>query len=393
MGANTAIEWTDATWNPVGGCSVTSPGCTHCYAMKLAGTRLRNHPLYAGTTSPSKAGPVFNGTMTVAADDHDVWTWPLRWRGPKEPVRGKGSRPLVFVGDMADLFHAKRPFETIDRVFAVMALAQHIDFQLLTKRADWMQEYIRMRTDSWILMLSRAINKLGLEKWADRPGRTLPRWPLPNVWLGVSAEDQRRANERIPLLLQAPAAKRFISAEPLLENVTLTRLERSDGAIVNALTGEVWIAGCGSVNSQTLYGPKLDQVITGGLSGTVDDITAMHPDWARWLLTQCQLAGTAFFFKQWGEWASAAVRIGSGEMVFRQFTTFDQWVNKASTWVNGGICLDRLGKEMKNGADMAKARDEGRFPVTIMHRVGKKAAGRKLDGRTWSEFPPLEGSI
>jgi protein gp37 len=387
MGANTAIEWTDATWNPIGGCSVKSPGCTHCYAMRMAGTRLKNHPLYAGTTTPSKAGPVFNGTMTVAPDDHDVWTWPLRWKGPKDPVRGKGARPLVFVGDMADLFHESRSDAVIDRVFAIMALAEHIDFQVLTKRADRMRDYVERWARNWVLEISRAINKAGLEAWADKPGRVMPQWPLKNVWLGVSTENQREANRRIPLLLQTPATKRFISAEPLLEQITLTRLERDDGAIVNALTGEVWYPGCGSESSRTLQGEKLDQVIAGGLSGKVDDITPMHPDWPRWLLTQCQLAGTAFFLKQWGEWASKAIRIGSGEIVFRQFATFDQWVNKASTWVNGGACLDRHGVELKNGGDMAKARDEGRFPVTIMHRVGKKAAGRALDGREWSEFP------
>src|SRR4051794_7805266 len=119
MGAQTGIEWTDATWNPIGGCSVHGPECKNCYAMKLAGGRLRNHPLYAGTTDATKAGPVFNGKMTAAADsDFWAWNWPLRWRGAKQPVRGRGARSLCFPFDMSDLFHAARPRRIIDRCFA-----------------------------------------------------------------------------------------------------------------------------------------------------------------------------------------------------------------------------------------------------------------------------------
>lgn len=136
MGEHTGIEWTDATWNPIGGCSIASPGCTNCYAQRLAGTRLQHLPLYAGTTTDSKAGPVFNGHMTVADDDAAVWTWPLRWRGSKTPRRGAGARSMIFVGDMSDLFHRNRPRHVIDRVFAVMAMAGRHDFQVLTKRPD-----------------------------------------------------------------------------------------------------------------------------------------------------------------------------------------------------------------------------------------------------------------
>ena len=144
MAANTGVEWTDATWNPVGGCSVHSPGCTHCYAQRMA-ARLPNHPVYRSVVSSTKSGPVFNGTLTRAPDDHPVWTWPLRWRGAKNPKRGAGKPSLIFVGDMCDLFHEARPDEDIDRVFAVMALCPQHTFQVLTKRADRMLAYCNDR--------------------------------------------------------------------------------------------------------------------------------------------------------------------------------------------------------------------------------------------------------
>ena len=115
MGYPTNIEWTDATWNPIGGCSIKSPGCINCYAQLLAGTRLTWHPLYAGVTDIVKGKPVFNGKMTVAAEDNDIWRWPLKWRGAKYPRMGVGQPSLIFVGDMADLFHEGRPSADIVR--------------------------------------------------------------------------------------------------------------------------------------------------------------------------------------------------------------------------------------------------------------------------------------
>src|SRR5262245_40884186 len=139
MAATTGIEWTDATWNPIGGCSIHSPGCANCYAMKLS-ARLPDHPVYAGTVEPSNAGPVWTGKLTVAPDDHHVWRWPLGWRGAKQPVMGAGKPSLIFTGDMSDLFHQERPYIHIDRVFRVAGGCSeeeqpHI-LQMLTKRPD-----------------------------------------------------------------------------------------------------------------------------------------------------------------------------------------------------------------------------------------------------------------
>ena len=128
-----------------------------------------------------------------------------------------------------------------------------------------------------------------------------------------------------------------------------------------------------------------DWIITGGESGPHARPT--HPDFPRSVRDQCAAADVAYLHKQNGEWHTAAFVASTGEAVFRQFASYGQWVNKASTWVNGGICLDRHGRELKIGADFMRARDNDDFPVTIMHRVGKKAAGRLLDGRTHEEFP------
>jgi protein gp37 len=246
MAEHSAIEWTDATWNPITGCSVVSPGCTNCYAMRLAGTRLRNHPSRAGLTtlpsrkaSTSKSGPVWNGEVRL----NEQWLdQPLRWRKPRR----------IFVCAHGDLFHESVQDEWIDQVFAVMALAPQHTFQVLTKRPERMRAYI---TEQWQPAPAHRIEYLGLtaiDVPAEMQGETREdqvrracepiletmglvdtandalwtadgdckamqwKWPLPNVWLGVSVEDQRRADERIPLLLATPAAVRFLSVEPML---------------------------------------------------------------------------------------------------------------------------------------------------------------------------------
>ena len=348
MADRTGIEWTDATWNPIVGCSVVSPGCTNCYAMKMAARIEAMQPgtHYAGTTQASKAGAVWTGKLKFAPDS--VLTQPLRWRRPRK----------IFVNSMGDLFHEDVPDEWIDRVFAIMALCPQHTFQVLTKRSARMRAYFSDPKQSArvviamgeIIIASQGAEHGPYQGEAARlaafrmraldiigPSGNLP-LVLPNVWLGVSAEDQRRADERVPDLLATPAAIRFVSAEPLLGPLDLTRvgtmasiraampglIEREErgrpregnGSVSGFQIEAVGLAGSSIEYFQTpdhmggfsAASPRrfdrLDLVIVGGESGR--NARPMHPDWARSLRDQCAAARTAFFFKQWGEHVTAA---------------------------------------------------------------------------------------
>ncbi|MGD9470642.1 MAG: DUF5131 family protein [Novosphingobium sp.] len=266
MSDNTAIEWTDATWNPITGCSVISPGCTNCYAMKLAGTRLRHHESRAGLTRDTKAGPVWTGETRL----NKQWlTQPLRWKRPRR----------IFVCAHGDLFHESVPDEWIDRVFAVMGLAPQHTFQVLTKRSKRMREYV---------------TKLEAEPFAHTLRRMAEAWPHPisqdmivngpNVWLGVSVEDQQRADERIPDLLATPAAIRFLSCEPLLGPVDLGKVYASRDEHGTYLHDAPVCA--------------LDWVIVGGESG--HGARPMEVRWASDIVHQCRSTGVPVFVKQLG---------------------------------------------------------------------------------------------
>lgn len=268
MGAETGISWCDATWNTVGGCTIHSSGCGSCYAMKLAGTRLKHHPLYANTTSPSKTGPVFNGNLTALPDGHPGWTWPLRWRGSKAPKAG-GARSLIFVADMADLYHEDRSVEDIYQTLAVAAVdLRHIHLHL-TKRADVMSEIIG---DSGT---AAAVAGAVQRDYAAWPGAQLRaseldagQWPPKNLWLGASIERPAELH-RLTDLRDTPAALRFLSLEPLIED--LGPLD---------LTGIGWC-------------------ICGGESGS--DPRPMELDWVRRIRDDCGAAGVPFHFKQHGD--------------------------------------------------------------------------------------------
>jgi protein gp37 len=258
----------------------------------------------------------------------DKLALPLRWTKPRK----------VFVNSMSDLFHEKVSDEYIARVFSVMACAERHTFQLLTKRHG------RMRS----LLNSEAFRELVFKCQAlELPGDVMgDYWPLPNVWLGVSAEDQKRADLRIPALLDTPAAVRFISAEPLLGPIDLSRFVEDDGEKFDL--------------------PPLSWVIVGGESGP--GARPMHPDWARSLRDQCVAAGVPFLFKQWGEWAP------------NQHPPLRACV---CDWYDGreaDICRNDPCRKLSKPPYVDDPRAQ-------MQRVGKKRAGRELDGRTWDQYP------
>ncbi len=264
------------------------------------------------------------------------WRKPLAWNAEAARL---GIRYRVFCASLADVFDNEVPAEWRADLFDLIARTPHLDWLLVTKRIGNVGRMVEAATCMTHL-----------------PG---------NVWLGITVVNQAEADRDIPKLLATPAAVRFLSMEPLLGPVDMARW-LDDGSNEMALAS------------------TLSWVIVGGESGP--GARPMHPQWARDIRDQCEAAGVPFLFKQWGEWETGFQR-SDGTPVFRQFDTHEQWVAKAASWVNGGICLDRNGKQLQRGADMAEARDAGNFPVTIMHKVGKKKAGRLLDGREHNGYP------
>jgi protein gp37 len=327
MSDNTKIEWADATVNYVNGCSMVSAGCTNCYAMRLAGTRLKHHPSRAGLTRETSKGPIWTAELR---DNETALMQPLRWSRPRR----------IFWNAHGDLFHESVPDEWIDRQFVVMALtSQHIHM-VLTKRPERMRDYVSAVVDCFHASpesMDARFGKIAVDLTVSpcAAGQFEDvNWPLPNVWLGTSVEDQVAADARVPHLLATPAAVRFLSCEPLLGPLQLSRL------------GADYLASGKSGERR-----GVDWVIAGGESGP--GARPMHPDWARALRGQCHAAGVAFHFKQWGE-----------------FLPDDQY----SECHPYGSML---------GKTPASVHPDG----MAMWRVGKRAAGRLLDGRTWDEVP------
>lgn len=285
----TRIEWTDATWNPVVGCTPVSSGCANCYAANFAS---RFGAVWPGVAAHGK----WTGKVLLRPEVLDV---PLRWRKPRR----------VFVCSMSDLFHERVPFEFIDRVFAVMALCPQHTFQVLTKRPERAAEYLARGGDGiWSAACDIDLDKV-------RP-ETDPGWPLRNVWLGTSCENQATADERIPHLLRCPAAVRFISCEPLLSEIDLSGY--MSGPYVG-LPGDVvypnWNAG-------------IDWVIVGGESGP--KARPCYDDWIMSIRDQCRAAGVPVFIKQLG---SAPMKADGGSL--------DGWPEDGSVvdWETGRIRL------------------------------------------------------
>lgn len=351
MSAQSSIEWTEATWNPVTGCTKVSPGCDNCYAETFA-ERWRGTPGHHFETG-------FDVTLRPNALE-----LPLRWR--------KGRR--VFVNSMSDLFHKDVPDEYIAQVFAVMSLTPQHTYQVLTKRHGRMRSLLT--SSDFRLACEKAQMEIVNDETApltayQREAKTSQWWsdfaePLRNVWLGVSVEDQKRADLRIPALLETPAAVRFLSCEPLLGPVKLPLFDETEGCTCGGYGPPYYVheARCGLTPGLAWGG--LHWVIVGGESGP--GARPMHPQWARDLRDQCVTADVPFFFKQWGAW-------GPLQHPFDYVTDDD----RCQVVSSGGNLAGRpwLGWKRQHGHEQSE----------VMRRYGKKAAGRVLDGRTWDEFP------
>jgi len=366
VGDKSKIEWTEASWNPVLGCSKVSPGCQNCYAVQQS---FRNEQMgsqaYSGLTvlHPNNIRD-WSGKVTCLEDRLEI---PLRWKRPRK----------IFVNSMSDLFHKDVPDEFICDVFNIIrrsnneqqirGVGYHV-FQILTKRPDRMADLVsRLRFDN---------KNNGRGVFLDETPSTVTAYPiirsLPNVWLGTSVENQATADERIPYLLQTPAAVRWLSCEPLLGPVDLTIQDGTVGDnrynqfVLKQAFGdprELWACPkcegtryretdpvadfCKSCKGT---GVGIDWLVCGGESGP--KARPMHPDWARGLRDQCKQANVPYFFKQWGEYGPTE---------------------------NGLL----LGKPNGSTIKVYTGFGEG----NLMTLRGKANAGRQLDGVEHNEYP------
>ncbi len=302
------IQWTEKTWNPVRGCSRVSPGCDSCYAMSQAHRFSGPGKPYEGLTvlrpkTAKRPGVDWSGKVRLVPEALEI---PLRRKKPT----------TYFVNSMSDLFHESLSNEDIAAVFGVMAACPQHTFQCLTKRAKRMREWFEWYEGeagtgaSPYAALLEVGHRLSFENWGDwAEDRDLDiggKWPLPNVWLGVSAGDQKRADERIPHLLKTPAAVRFVSAEPLLGPIDFDRprcdhCDRENDGIADD-DATPWCTEC---DRECSYGHWLDPlnggiqwVIAGGESGHGAHICDVA--WIRSTIGQCKAAGVACFVKQLG---------------------------------------------------------------------------------------------
>lgn len=326
MGRSTSIETADATWSPVSGCTRTSEGCLNCYIE-------RSRPMLVARRKFD--GPDIGASLPVQLHPNRL-DWPLTWR---EPL-------MIFVCSHADLFHKDVPDTFIAEIYARMALTRQSIFHVLTKRHDRMHAMLTSRDLSGTgrglsleaMVRNTVHNMRNSSGRADWPRADDIEWPLPNVWQGVTAENQKWFDIRSAALSATPAAVRYISFEPMVGPI--------DG-------GE--------------HLKEFDWAIVGGESGPGPDVRPMHPEWARSLRDQCQGAGVAYFFKQWGEFVPEDHPACIDENGHR--------FGRVGAVGYDGEPLDiRLGNLLPTNA-------------VRVRRIGKKRAGRELDGRIWHEFP------
>jgi protein gp37 len=340
MSTGSKIEWTETTWNPIAGCAAVSEGCTHCYAATMT-RRLEamGRPEYAGLVGPHH----FNGTVRCLPERLEQ---PLHWRKPRR----------VFVNSMSDLFHEDVPFEFIHDVLAIPALCPQHTCQILTKRPeraakyyDWVREHHWANGATFFPFAAAPTTATDAQCEALRRGF---RWPLLNVWLGTSIENQATADERSVHLRKCPATVLWYSVEPLL----------------------------GPIDHLPLDG--IGWCVVGGESGP--KARPMHPVWVRSIRNKCQAAGVPFFFKQWGEWAPTDDD-NMPQAPWRHLR--DDGAMGRPNGLHGPQVVDVNARE-----DECDKRRPGEHltpngNIVCMSRYGKKAAGRVLDGRTWDEYP------
>jgi protein gp37 len=283
MANKTSIEWTDYNWNFLRGCSRVSEGCRNCYAEGIAARFSGPGMAYEGLAKMVNHDARWTGEISF---HEDILIQALRWKQPRR----------VFVNSMSDLFHDKVSDEILNKAFAVMALTPQHTYQILTKRPERMREYLsgsnlvggtegrRWRVDQAICEFD---NFHSVNGWA-------PDWPLRNVWLGVSVEDQKTADERIPWLLQTPAAVRWISAEPLLGPIDIIQsfpaLGCSNYFDKDEETGEILADGAGLAD--------INWIVVGGESG--HGARPLHTSWLHSLIRQFRGADIPIFVKQLG---------------------------------------------------------------------------------------------
>lgn len=399
MSGNSNIEWTDSTWSPTTGCDRTSLGCDHCYALTLA-KRLKamGSAKYQTDGDPHTSGPGFGVAMHASA-----LALPLAWRSPRK----------IFVNSMSDLFHAKITDEFIAQVFAVMAACPQHVFQILTKRHARMRtllsspEFVERFEAEFLDLTVNRFPHLGQERWS---------YPLPNVHLGVSVENQKWADIRIPALLGTPAAVRWISAEPLLGPIDLAGPIATEGPLCGSrprLT--YWLTGRphwtpekrddhGNVYQEPATGPRLDWVVVGGESGP--GARPMHPDWVRTVRDQCAEADVPFLMKQWGDW-------GPAPFVVRVCDPAVGWTGTEEELAEAKKRAEALGATHVHTGH-AYTREDGETGWWVheighepwsLERVGlpdgmagirrwnKKRDGRALDGRLHDEYPRMPEAV
>jgi len=337
MAENTKIEWAHHTFNPWIGCTKVGPGCDHCYAEKERASTV--------------LGVKWGANMPRHRTGDENWKKPGRWN--KEAER-EGVRYRVFCASLADVFDNEVPDSWRIDLLDLIHRTPHLDWLLLTKRIGNAHH-----------MLNTAASNLtgGAPTWWNAEA-----WP--NVWIGATICNPPEAARDIHKLLAVPAARHFLSLEPLLGPVDLTVIDVNGDAEIYPLRGTTdCVDGEGDPADDL---PAIDWVIVGGESGP--NARPMHPDWARSLRDQCQAAGVPFLFKQWGEWAEFYPDLGE--------------IHSMET-SEGKRLAAQCDGFISQAGEFVRYMDEATTdsPYRGLSRIGKKAAGRLLDGRTWDEVP------